>query len=349
MTPNATDRDFAFQEALLQRVSRTYAMTIPALPEPVRRAAVTAYLLCRIADTIEDEPALSLQEKRIFLQRFGEVVAGTADAAAFATDLGASLSAATPRAERDTVAASAMLVGIVNEHSPRVRRAIERCIRIMTEGMIEFQQKAAPDGVDDMLVLKRYCYVVAGVVGELMAEIFCDHASDIDSRGPALRAHAIPFGRGLQMTNIIKDIHADRRRGVCWLPRSVFEAAGFDLKDFRADGRALADPGFAKGLAEVAAAAQRDLALALRFTQIIPPRHAGLRRYLLWTLGLSVLMLRRIHTRPATLVDGNVRPPRWHVYMLVALIRILARHNGALTWLFRAAIAGASRPGAVSL
>src|SRR6516225_8737807 len=47
-----------FQDQVLPDVSRTFALTIPQLPMPLRTAVTNAYLLCRIADTIEDEPAL---------------------------------------------------------------------------------------------------------------------------------------------------------------------------------------------------------------------------------------------------------------------------------------------------
>ena len=43
--------DIALQDALLPGVSRTFALTIPQLPEPLRVPVTNAYLLCRIADT----------------------------------------------------------------------------------------------------------------------------------------------------------------------------------------------------------------------------------------------------------------------------------------------------------
>ena len=41
-------------EELLERTSRTFALSIPVLPEPTRREVMIAYLLFRIADTFED-------------------------------------------------------------------------------------------------------------------------------------------------------------------------------------------------------------------------------------------------------------------------------------------------------
>ena len=41
-------------EDLLLKTSRTFALSIPMLPEPTRREVGVAYLLFRIADTLED-------------------------------------------------------------------------------------------------------------------------------------------------------------------------------------------------------------------------------------------------------------------------------------------------------
>ena len=45
----------SFCRTQLPRVSRTFALNIPLLPAPLDLAVTVAYLLCRIADTVEDE------------------------------------------------------------------------------------------------------------------------------------------------------------------------------------------------------------------------------------------------------------------------------------------------------
>jgi farnesyl-diphosphate farnesyltransferase len=56
---DSVSSDEVYQDQILPHVSRTFALTIPQLPLGLRTAVTNAYLLCRIADTIEDEPALS--------------------------------------------------------------------------------------------------------------------------------------------------------------------------------------------------------------------------------------------------------------------------------------------------
>src|SRR5262249_17162527 len=57
-------------EDLLEKTSRTFALSIPILPEPTRRQVMIAYLLFRIADTFEDAahwpPELRMEALREF-------------------------------------------------------------------------------------------------------------------------------------------------------------------------------------------------------------------------------------------------------------------------------------------
>src|ERR1700719_5151017 len=87
LSMDSVTSDEVYQDQILPYVSRTFALTIPQLPLGLRTAVTSAYLLCRIADTIEDEPALSPPETLAFLQRFSAGVAGSGAAAALARDV----------------------------------------------------------------------------------------------------------------------------------------------------------------------------------------------------------------------------------------------------------------------
>ena len=230
MTTDEHTADLAWQSAVLQDVSRTFALTIPQLPPGLRDVVGNAYLLCRIADTIEDEPALSASEKRAFSERFIRVVAAEEPPAPFAEQLALRLSDSMLPAERQLVANTPRVLRLTQGFSDRQRTALVRCVRIMSHGMAEFQQSPGLKGLDDIPHLDRYCYHVAGVVDELLTELFCDYSAEIDRQREKLLQLAVSFGQGLQMTNILKDIWDDRARGACWLPRDVFQQAGFDLR-----------------------------------------------------------------------------------------------------------------------
>lgn len=332
--PNrAAGGDAALQPDLLRGVARSFALTLAQLPEPLRAPASNLYLLCRIADTIEDDPALSPAQKQDLSARWVDVVEGRAAPEPLARRLQLDLSPSITAAERKLVAAASGVVAITHGFRDPQRRALERCVRIMTRGMVEFQYLASPHGLPDMPHLDRYCYHVAGVVGETLTELFCDYSTEIAGRREELLALSTSFGQGLQMVNVLKDMWEDQRRGVCWLPRDVFRAAGVDDLRTLCPGRA--DDGYVQGLTVLAATARHHLANALRYILIIPRHEAGIRRSCLWPLGLAVRTLRRIQATPAFTHGRQVKVKRPTVWTVAAVTGVLVRSNSALRLLFQ--------------
>src|SRR5579863_1023004 len=135
--------DAAYQDYILPHVSRTFALTIPQLPPALRTPVTSAYLLCRIADTIEDEPALSPDTTLVLLQRFVAVVSGREDAERLARDLAPQLSGQTLPAERDLVLSMGRVIRVLGGFDAQQREAIERCVEVMCGGMHQFQQIAS--------------------------------------------------------------------------------------------------------------------------------------------------------------------------------------------------------------
>jgi 15-cis-phytoene synthase len=73
----------------------------------------------------------------------------------------------------------------------------------------------------DYPALQRYCHLVAGVVGEVAASIF-------GRTHEATVAYAHQLGLAMQLTNIIRDVGDDARRGRIYLP--VNELQRFEVK-----------------------------------------------------------------------------------------------------------------------
>jgi len=326
-----SSEELAFQSRLLPGVSRTFALTIPQLPSPLRQVVTNAYLLCRTADTIEDEVALTADQKQQFHNQFVAVVEGRASAEAFASALAPLLSDVTLPTEHALIREAPAVIRITRASEPRQRAAIERCVRIMCAGMPPFQRSAGLHGLADQGEMDRYCYCVAGVVGEMLTDLFCAHATNVEAKRSALAPLATSFGQGLQMTNIIKDLWVDRERGVCWLPRDVFARAGIDLSTL-APGEAT--PQFASALDEVVGVAHAHLRNALTYTLAIPASQTGIRRFCLWAVGLAVLTLRAIHRSPAFLTGESVKVSRTTVRATVAVTSAAVRADRVLRRLF---------------
>ena len=301
------------------------------MPEPLAVAVGNAYLLCRIADTIEDEPALDAPRKRRLSELFVSVLAREEPPQRFADRLHPLLSRHTSGDERELIRNTARVVRITHSFPARQQAALQRCVRIMSRGMAEFQEGSTLSGLPGMRDLDRYCYHVAGVVGEMLTELFCDHAPAIGAERAKLLELAVSFGQGLQMTNILKDLWEDRARGACWLPRDVFQRAGFDLDDLAPDTRS---PAFEEGLAELIGIARLHLAKALVYTLMMPGGEAGIRRFCLRALAMAVLTLRRIHARLDFRAGDEVKISRASVGATVVVTDLTARRDPILRGLF---------------
>ena len=329
--------DETYQNQTLPHVSRTFALTIPQLPEALRSPVTNAYLLCRIADTIEDEPAVSPPETIALMERFKDAVAGRADAAAVVRDLAPLLSASTLPAERDLVQNTERVIAVLGRFDAVQRNAITRCVELMCFGMPRFQFNASLRGLATTADLDDYCYYVAGVVGEMLTELFCNYSKDIAAQRRGLEELAQSFAQGLQMTNILKDFWEDRSRGACWFPQSVFTRYGVDLAQVSLDNH---DARFAAGLEELIGIAHAHLRNALEYTLLIPKEEAGIRRFLLWAVGLAILTLRKLHAHPGYTAGVQVKVTRRAVGMTRICTGLGLRHNWMLRGLFATAARG---------
>jgi farnesyl-diphosphate farnesyltransferase len=333
---DSVSSDEVYQDHILPYVSRTFALTIPQLPLGLRTAVTCAYLLCRIADTIEDEPALTPPETLAFLQRFSAVLAGRGDAGALAREIEQRLTDRTLATERDLVSNMERVIGVMRRLNEPQRAAIQRCVELMCHGMPRFQFSASLKGVAQSSDLDDYCYYVAGVVGEMLTELFCDYSAEIARHRAALSAIAASFAQGLQMTNILKDVWEDRSRGACWLPQDVFTRYGVDLAAVSSEPF---DPRFGEGYRELLGVAHAHLRNALEYTLLIPSKETGIRRFCLWAIGLAVLTLRKIEQNPRFTAGAQVKVPR----SAVAMTRILTQVAGRSDWMLRLLFAQAAR------
>jgi len=338
VTAQLTDDDL--QAHLLDGVSRSFALTIPQLPNPLWHIVSNAYLLCRIVDTIEDEVALSPEQKRAFCHEFVEVVKNGADAVSFARRLAPLLSAQTIPEEHELIGNIPRVIEITRRADRIQQQALSMCVETMAAGMPKFQAQNLRYGLAALNDLNEYCYYVAGCVGEMLTKLFCHYSPDIAKHRDELLKHAISFGQGLQMTNILKDIWDDYDRGVCWLPREIFTNAGFDLNELQ-PGQSSAQ--FHEALAELVSIAYQHLSNALRYTMLIPKEEIGIRYFCLWAIGMAVLTLRKINKNSDFSRSAQVKISRRSVKATILATRLAGRNDTLLTLLFRVAGRGLSR------
>ncbi|UCF95376.1 MAG: phytoene/squalene synthase family protein [Desulfobacterales bacterium] len=337
-----------FEQHILQGVSRSFALTIPQLPAGLRRPVTIAYLLCRIVDTIEDEETLSIAQKRLLFHEFREVVAGKLAPHGFADRFYPLLSGRTLPAEKELICNTPAVMQTFFSFNVTQQAVLRRCVTVMSTGMLKFQEIKGRHGLQNLSQLNNYCYHVAGVVGEMLTDLFCEYSEEIANNREKLFGLAASFGQGLQMTNILKDLWDDRERGACWLPQDLFREAGFDLRNLTA-GQHI--PTFGEGLAALIGIARVHLRNALTYTLIIPRHEAGIRKFCLWAIGMAVLTLRNINQKRDYQSGREVKISKARAKTVILVSNAALRCNFVLKALFKLAARGlpAASPLTISL
>lgn len=177
MTPDQYCQDKA------TRSGSSFYYSFLFLPAQRRRAITALYALCREVDDAVDE---------------------TSDAGVARTKLG------WWRAEIDRLFAGEPQHPVTLALAPHLAAfSIER--RLLLEIVAGMEMDLQQNRYVDFEGLRLYCHRVAGVVGELAANIF-------GATEPATREYAHELGLAFQLTNIIRDVGEDARKGRIYLP-----------------------------------------------------------------------------------------------------------------------------------
>jgi farnesyl-diphosphate farnesyltransferase len=236
---------------LLQKTSRTFALTIPFLPDPTRAEVSIAYLLFRIIDTFEDATRWPAPRRIETLTRFMELCDQPPKASAALVEDCERDPPLEHAGYRELLGKIPLVLKAFQDLRPGARAPIRRHLGRSAEGMKGFVARGEGlhglelETVDD---LRDYCYAVAGIVGEMLTELFLLGRPELSAVAEDLRNRAAEFGEGLQLVNILKDAGRDALESRVYLPRGV-------------------------GLPEIFALAHSDLSAAAAYTEAL--RGAG--------------------------------------------------------------------------
>lgn len=195
---------------VLQQTSRTFFIPISRLDASLREAVTSAYLCMRAIDEIEDHEEISEQLKQ-------ELLYGIRDAIQSPNVMEATQDQLKPHKE------------ILPEVSMRlhewmllcpasIAQTVYRYIGMMSGQMADWVQAKWKISTEEDL--DRYTYSVAGMVGEMLSELWQWNDGTKSDMGKA-----VAFGRGLQAVNILRNRNEDLKRGVDFFPD------GWDFKD----------------------------------------------------------------------------------------------------------------------
>jgi farnesyl-diphosphate farnesyltransferase len=316
---------------LLPRVSRTFALGIKLLPPKLEAPVRIGYLLCRIADTIEDDLTATPERKAALLDAFMACF----DSAPLAGGFGSCI--AELSANDDYLALVSQTGHVFTTYrmldAPTrdiLRRWIAEMVRGMRRFVIEHPRGIRIASVDEF---REYCYFVAGTVGHLLTDLWYEHSAFVGKGTYArLLVDCEAFGEALQTVNILKDIAWDaERENAIYIPSDLLAAAGSGHDTILRDERRAANRG---ALAPLFDLAQGDIERALRYIEALPATALRIRLFCVLPVLFAIATMRELEHSEAMLVSGGaVKIARAEVRALVFAGSTSTLTNRSLRWL----------------
>jgi farnesyl-diphosphate farnesyltransferase len=222
----------ASQKNLLRATSRSFYLTLRALPRAIRPQIALGYLLARTADTIADTEIVPLEQRLASLQKLRERVLGKNRAPLDFNDLAGKQGTSAEKLLLEKINDS---LDALHQFSAEDQKRIRDVLGTITGGqeldLLRFTPKtgAVPGNqriiaLETAVELDDYTYRVAGCVGEFWTIICRAHlfpGARLDEYQFLMKG--IRFGKGLQLINILRDLPADLKKGRCYLPTEKLE------------------------------------------------------------------------------------------------------------------------------
>ncbi len=320
-----------FCQEILPQVSRTFALSIRFLPGHLGRAVLVAYLICRIADTIEDDPVASIPAKTALLDHLLECF----DSPALANSYGQTARGVEGDAAHVQLVQNTGLVFALYRTLPITsQQHVQRWVSEMVHGMKKFVN-LHPNGIriQTLEEYKEYCYYVAGTVGYLLTDLWHEHSPSIGvDEYQVLLKRCGAFGEALQTVNILKDIAWDaEHENSIYIPNDALLQQGSSHQLILSAAHLEQNHAAIKDLI---ALAWHDLDEAQAYLLSVPKAAVPIRMFCVLPLLFAYATLRDLSHSTAMLKPGGVvKISRAEVksLMLMGPISILSNHT--LRWL----------------
>ncbi len=190
-SPQEIAEAYRYCSGIVRRAAGNFSYAFLLLPRKQRRGIHALYAFCRAGDDAADEPDV-VKDQRMALTSLRLRLDGCYQGL-YSDRLTLALADAIRRFGFERKDFDDLLLGIESDLAP---------VKYNTE---------------QELIL--YCYRVASTVGLLCLKIF---AADEDRD----REFAVELGKGMQLTNILRDLTEDRARGRLYIPASDLQAVG---------------------------------------------------------------------------------------------------------------------------
>jgi farnesyl-diphosphate farnesyltransferase len=227
---------------VLRDVSRSFYLTLRALPSSIQEPIGLAYLMARAADTIADTHSVKAEVRLQLLLQFRSSLSDQASSAEVIQTISEKFSG---EISGVTDGEKILLKRLPDcfklydriEESDRIK--IAWVVTELTKGMeldlSRFRHPSELRALETFSDLEQYTYHVAGCVGPFWTLICATHLPQLAHwHVEQMSELGIQFGKALQWTNVLRDIPRDLANGRCYLPESDLAPIGLqpiDLTD----------------------------------------------------------------------------------------------------------------------
>ena len=321
---------------LLKRTSRSFHLTLRALPKNIRGQIGMLYLLARLADTIADSKVGDPQQLLDSIEQYNAFCQGRSDALPDLSELAAIQD---DPSEAELLREVSFVAGALDRYSEADKRSILTCLDIIVSGQVLDIQRFAfnepgvittlanDDEVDD------YTYRVAGCVGEFWTRMTLAHRFQVTpEREAELFETGVRFGKALQLINIVRDLPEDLRIGRCYIPEGRLGEVGLATSD-------LLEPAnmdrFRPLHHEYIARAEDHLDAAVAYIEMLPHREYRVRLATILPVIIGQRTLALVRAGNALDIDGRIKVQRKEIKRLLRQTIFALPFKGASKRLLR--------------
>jgi len=324
MSRNQTEQvfqdDLAYCYEAVEDVSRTFALTIAELDEPMSRDICVGYLLCRIADTIEDAGHIPPAEQRALLEQYNRVLDPETDANV--DQFHAAVEQWIPEDPNDdwqVVAECQRVFRTFDGLDADSQAAIRPPVRELVGGMAMFVERYAEQGglrLQTFGELEEYCWYAAGTVGTLVTGLLSRNVDE--SVRDTLQNNARSFAMLLQLVNVTKDVATDyEEENNVYIPQELLEDEQLRTDDIPDDGNG---EEFAPVIRRVVDRAEGYVDGAQTWLEAMPEIRGNTLSAWAIPFLLAVGTIRELEERPEDVIEeGNVKVSRSEVATLFSM------------------------------
>ncbi len=279
---------------LLRDTSRSFWLSLRALPRRVRRSIGLAYLLARSTDTVADATALPVEDRLAVLDRMRAQILDPDQPPVPVLETWLAGQPPSPECEllRHWPRTVALLGTLPPEDRADVRKVLDWILAGQRSDLVRFGRIPAEGTVtalETAAELEHYTFCVAGCVGEFWTRVCRRHLfPEMPWDESAVLEQAVEFGKGLQLVNILRDLASDLRQGRCYLPLEELHRLGLQPTDLR---QPAVWPRLQPRYEQWRQRALRALTLGWDYTLHLPRRQVRLRLACAWPLLIGARTL----------------------------------------------------------